>query len=144
MLVLQIFGCHGLRPGPRQTRIRDVFCPFCYRSRWGRGWHCEQSCLVACKMSVASLGLSSKESTCNAGAAGDAGSISGSGRSPGGGHGNPLQYSCLEKPLDRGAWWATVHDVVKSWTGVKREHTRTHTHTHTHKMLVDSSWSDLG
>ena len=41
--------------------------------------------------------------------AGDADSIPGSGRSPGGGHGNPLQYPCLENPMDRGAWWATVH-----------------------------------
>ena len=48
--------------------------------------------------------------------AGDAGSILGSGRSPGGGHGNPLQYSCLENPMDRGAWWATVHGVPKSQT----------------------------
>ena len=40
----------------------------------------------------------------------------GSGRSPGGGHGNPLQYSCLENPMDRGAWWATVHGVTKSQT----------------------------
>ena len=46
----------------------------------------------------------------------DAGSIPGSGRSPGGGHGNPPQYSCLENPLDRGAWWATVHGVTKSQT----------------------------
>ena len=37
-------------------------------------------------------------------------------RSPGGGDGNPLQYSCLENPMDKGAWWATVHGVVKSWT----------------------------
>ena len=38
------------------------------------------------------------------------------GRSPGEGHGNPLQYSYLENPMDRGAWWATVHGVAKSWT----------------------------
>ena len=44
----------------------------------------------------------------------DAGLIPGSGRSPGGGHGNPLQYSCLENPMDRGAWWATVHRVAKT------------------------------
>ena len=44
------------------------------------------------------------------------GSIPGSKRSPGGGNGNPLQYSCLENPMDRGAWRATVHGVVKSWT----------------------------
>ena len=45
--------------------------------------------------------------------AGDTGSIPGSGRSSGEGNGNPLQYSCLENPMDRGAWWATVHDVAK-------------------------------
>ena len=54
-----------------------------------------------------------KESACNAG---DLGSIPGSGRSPGGGNGNPLQYSCLENPKDRRAWGATVHGVTKSWT----------------------------
>ena len=45
--------------------------------------------------------------------AGDAGSITGLGRSPGEENGNPLQYSCLENPMDRGAWWATVHGVIK-------------------------------
>ena len=44
-------------------------------------------------------------------------------RSPGGGHGNRVQYSCLENPLDRGAWWATVHGVAKSRTGCAIEHT---------------------
>ena len=47
-------------------------------------------------------------------------SIPGLGRSPGGGHGSPLQHSCLEKPMDRGAWWATVHGVTKSRTQLKR------------------------
>ena len=46
--------------------------------------------------------------------AGDVDSIPGWGRSPGGGNGNPLQYYCLENPLDRGAWWATVHEVTES------------------------------
>ena len=46
----------------------------------------------------------------------DTGSILGLGRSPGGGQSNPLQYSCLENPMDRGAWWATVYEVAKSWT----------------------------
>ena len=46
--------------------------------------------------------------------AGDVGSIPGLGRSPGEGHGNPLRYSCLENPMSRGAWWATVHGVSKS------------------------------
>ena len=52
----------------------------------------------------------------NAGDLRDMGSIPGSGRSPGGGHGNPLQYSFLENSMDRGAWWATAHGVAKSWT----------------------------
>ena len=52
----------------------------------------------------------------NAGDAGDVGSIPGSGRSPGGGHGNSLQYSCPENPMDRGAWQATAHGVTKSQT----------------------------
>ena len=46
----------------------------------------------------------------------DPGLIPWSGRSPGEGNGNPLQYSCLENPMDRGAWWATVHGVAKSQT----------------------------
>ena len=48
--------------------------------------------------------------------AGDAGSIPGLGRSPGGGNGSPLQYSCLENTMDRGVWWATVHGVTKNQT----------------------------
>ena len=48
--------------------------------------------------------------------AGDLGSIPGSGRSPGEGNGNPLQYSCLDNPVDGGAWSATVHRVTKNWT----------------------------
>ena len=57
-----------------------------------------------------------KNSLARAGDARDVGSISGSGRSPGGGNGNPLQSSCLENPMDRGAWWATVHGVTKNQT----------------------------
>ena len=60
--------------------------------------------------------FSRKESACNAG---DLGSISGSGRSPGEGHGYPLQYSCLENPMYRGAWQAAVHSVAQSWTQLK-------------------------
>ena len=60
--------------------------------------------------------LSGKESACNAGNARDSGSIPGSGRSPEGGNGNPLQYSCVENPMGRGAWQVTVHRVTKSRT----------------------------
>ena len=58
--------------------------------------------------------LSGKESACNAGDRGDVGSIPRLGRSPEGGNGNPLKYSCLENPMDNWAWWATVYKVAKS------------------------------
>ena len=66
----------------------------------------------------------------NAGDTRDAVSIPGRRRSPGGGNGNPLQYSCLENPMDRGAWWATVHGVAKSWTRLS---------THACTMTLDLS-----
>ena len=97
----------------------------------------------------------------NAGDVRYAGSIPGSGRSPGEGNGNPFQCSCLENPMDRGVWRATVHGAAKSWTQLKRlsMHINTHTlpytitythactcmythtyiHTHTHKH-TSSPW----
>ena len=57
--------------------------------------------------------LSGKESACQSG---DMGLIPGMGRSPGEGSGNLLQYSCLENPVERGAWWAIAHEVIESWT----------------------------
>ena len=62
------------------------------------------------------MALVVKNPPANAGDTRDAGSIPGLGRPPGGGNGNPLQYSCLKNPMDRGAWQATVHGVAKSWT----------------------------
>ena len=67
----------------------------------------------ATEMNWTELKSNGKESACSAG---DPGSILGSGRSLGEGNGNPVQYSCLENPMDRGAWQATVHGVAKSWT----------------------------
>ena len=64
-------------------------------------------------------GSDGKESTCNAG---DLASVLGLRRSRGGGYGNPLQYSCLENPMDRGVWWATVHAVTQSRTRLKQQH----------------------
>ena len=61
-----------------------------------------------------------KNPPANAGNIRDLGSIPGLRRSPGGGHGNPLQYSCLENPVNEGAWWALVHSVTRSWTPLKR------------------------
>ena len=66
------------------------------------------------------MALVLKNLPANAGDMRDAGSVPGSGRSPGGGHGSPLQYSCLQNPMDRGAWWATVHRVAKSQTRLKQ------------------------
>ena len=62
----------------------------------------------------------------NAGDAGDMGSFPGSGRSPGGGHGKPLQYSFLENPMDREAWWATIPWGCKELDMTKQSHTHTH------------------
>ena len=84
--------------------------------------------------SIKGFGSEVKASACNAE---DLGSIPGSGRSPGEGNGNPLQYSCLENPMDGGAWWATVHGVTKSQTRLSDftpAHKYTHTHTHTHTV----------
>ena len=64
--------------------------------------------------------LSHEETACHSGDTGDRGWIPGSGRHPGVGNGNPLQYSCLENPMDRGAWWATVHRVAKRQTCLKK------------------------
>ena len=79
-----------------------------------------------------------KNSPANAGDTREADSVSGSGRSPGGGHGNPLQYSCQENPMDRGVWQATVHAVTKSRTQLKqlRTHTQRHTHAHYSHNLI--------
>ena len=67
-----------------------------------------------------------KNPPASAGDVRDVGSIPGWGRSPGEGNGNPLQYSCLENPLNRGAWWALVHRVTKSWTRLRRLSMHTH------------------
>ena len=72
-------------------------------------------------------GAVAKNLPANAGNARDEGSIPGSGKSPGEGNGNPLQYSCLENPMEGGAWQAPIHGVTKSWT-------RLNTHTHMHIM----------
>ena len=71
-----------------------------------------------------------KNPSANAEDARDVGSIPAPGRYPGEGNGNPLQYSCLENPMDRGAWWATVHGVAKSQTRLKQlsRHARDYYH----------------
>ena len=77
----------------------------------------------------------------NAEAREDTGSIPGLGRSPGEGNGNPLQYSCLENPMKRGAWWATVHGVVKSW---RRLSDWAHMHASSWKLVAFTYFYQLG
>ena len=79
-----------------------------------------------------------KNLSANAGEARDAGLIPGSERSPGGGNGSPLQYSCLENHMDREAWWATIHQVTRVRHNLATEHTHTHTHTH---ILQDNGYA---
>ena len=67
-------------------------------------------------MTISQVALVVKDPSASAGDLRDVGLISGSGRSPGEGSGNRLQYSCLENPMDRGTWWAVVHRIAKSWT----------------------------
>ena len=67
-------------------------------------------------MGASQMVLAVKNLPANTGYATDVGSIPGSGRSPGEGNGNPLQYPCLGNPMDRGAWWATVHGMTRSQT----------------------------
>ena len=76
-------------------------------------------CLYTGILGTSQVVLVVKNPSANAGDITDKGSISGSGRSPGGGHGNPLQYSCLENLMDRGAWQVIVHSVTKSRTRLK-------------------------
>ena len=75
---------------------------------------------------VSQMVLVVKNWPANAGDLRDMGSIPGLGRSPGEGHGNPLQYSCLRSPIDRGAWQATVHGVAKSWILLKQDSMHVH------------------
>ena len=73
-------------------------------------------CVCVCVCRASQVVLVVNNLTANAGDIRDMGSIPGSGRCPGGGHGKPLQYSCLENPMDRGAWWAAVDGVARSQT----------------------------
>ena len=94
-VVQPLLDAHG---SPRAHWLRRV-------SRLVCGWLCAKGVLPRCPCG--------KESACNAG---DVASAPGSGRSPGGGNGNPLQYSCLGNPMDRRAWQGTVHGVAKNLT----------------------------
>ena len=138
-----MYGCESWTIKEAESRRIDDFEPWCWRRLLRVPWTARRSnqsilkeispeCSLEGRMLQTQLsnwtelnqsglkgslgGSDGKESTCNAEDVGDMGSIPASGRSPGVGHGNPLQYSCLENPMDRGAWQATVHGVAKSRT----------------------------
>ena len=124
--------------------LQDYSPTLCVSSVWKQLLH--SFCLVAPSWSVVdvsahvvvmSLGLpSGKELPASAGGAGHPGSTPGFGRSSGEGNGNPLQLSCLENPMDRGAGWATVRGATKSLTWLS---VHAHTHTHTHWKLRNTT-----
>ena len=95
--------------------------------------------IISMKIKVFPGGSVGKESSCYAEDTGDMGSIPGSGRSPGEGNGNPLQYSGLENPMDRGAWQAAVHGVTKSWTRLNDFTFTFHFHALQKEMATHSS-----
>ena len=84
--------------------------------------------------------LAVKNPPANEGDIREAGSVPGLGRSPGGGHGNPLRYSCLENPMDRGAWRATAHAVAELDT---IESLNTNPRTHTRSMSLGDGWKSI-
>ena len=114
---------HGVRLGFQHGFAGDTNIQYireCISSRCNLPW-----CAILCVLIWASqMALEVKNLPANAGDARDVGWIPGLGRSPGGGNGNVSQYSCLEKPMDRGAWWAIVHRVAKSQTRLKPLSTR--------------------
>ena len=101
---------------------RNLYFQFAYQALTSTIW---EAGLV--ELEASQVALVVKNPPVNSGDIRDAGLIPGSGRSPGGRHDNPLQYSCLENPMDRGAWQATVHRVTKSQTQLKRLSSHTHT-----------------
>ena len=104
--------------------MTDIGCGNCREDEVVSAWTCLEFLVVSEGTPIQvgyitwapQVSLVVKNPPANAGDGRDAGSIPGLGRSPGEGNGNPLQDSCLENSMNRGAWWATVHRVAKSWT----------------------------
>ena len=132
----------GYSPSQRvtksQTRLSDFTFTFFHFNKRHAKYRVRRSLMEFLAQSniraVLATWLSGKNPPANAG---DTGSIPGSGRSPGGGHGTPLQYSCLENPMDRGAWQATVHVVVKSWSWLSKHKC---THILGYLLMFENSW----
>ena len=108
-----IFRLSNIRPSPSPTAIALVVHLFASLFHY----MCVCVCVhVYTYIWASQVALAVKNLPANAGDVRDEGLIPGSGRSLGGGHGNPLQYSSLENPMDKGAWLATIHRFLKSWT----------------------------
>ena len=110
--------CDYLLPADTRPGLRQAKSPLCHSPAGGPWAHHLTSSLLQGwnRISVLSTFPGGSEDKASAWNAGDAGSVPGLGRSSGEGNGNPLQYSCLENPMDRGAWQATVYRVAKSPT----------------------------
>ena len=122
--------------------VSDMTSPFLCTWHYSHFLKMIQAFILSENIKVA---LMVKNLLASAGDTGDVGSIPGSGRSRGGGCGNPLQYSCLENPMDRGAWWAMVHRVAKSWTWLSafaRTHVRAAQNLVTPNALLQASQAD--
>ena len=108
---------HGLKTeGKHIFFLKKKKLHFARTKMFGKNNGCYTYIYIYIYVYISQVALAVKNLPPNTGDARDAGSISGWGRSPGAGNGNPLQYSCWENPMDRRAWWAPVHRVAKSWT----------------------------
>ena len=105
-------GCKDILSFSKKL-YNSSFFSWVYVASWISIW-------VWCEVGASQVVLMVKNMPANVGDIGDSSSIPGLGRSPGGGHDNALQCSCLENPMDRGAWWATVHGVPMSQTWLKQ------------------------
>ena len=108
----------------------------CQRTQWGH-WHLKQTGKVKKLLSGSQVALAVKNPPANAEDIRDVESTPGSEISPGGQHGNPLQYSCLENPMNRGAWWATVHRIAEL------DMTEVTWHACTHELTANQKIMDL-
>ena len=121
-LMMLYFLCNPMASGITELHTCTVFCRqrcfMLYKRKWDlrRGLMTTQEGQRLLRSQPIQVVLVVKNLLGNTGDLRDTGSIPGLGRSPGRGHGNPLQYSCLENPMDRGAWQATVHGVAESDT----------------------------
>ena len=129
-LMMLYFLCNPMASRITELHTCTVLCRqrcfMFYKRKWdlGKGLMTTQEGQRLLRSQPIQVTLVVKNLLDNTGDLRDTGSIPGLGRSPGEGHSNPLQYSCLENPMDREAWWATVPGVTQSWTQLKLLSTR--------------------